>query len=327
MNIFDVLIVQPIFNFLLFIYNYIGDFGIAIILLTIVIRLLLWPLVKKQLRQTKLMRKIQPELKKIKAKAKGNKQLESQMMMELYREKGVKPFGSILILLIQLPIFLAIFRVVRIFSEHADQIEQYTYGFLKNFDRVKDILSDPSSFDPNLLGIIDLSKHAIGQGSTYWPLLILAAVAALFQYIQSKQTMPQTDEKKKLRDMFRDAAEGKQADQAEMSGAMMRNMSMIFPIMTFVISINLPGAVVLYYATTSIVAVIQQAFVLREDEEELEKLASEPNKKRAKKAQEAVIVKQPAAKKSAHVSSKSVKAKSSTNSGGQTVVRRISAKK
>lgn len=333
MNIFEVLIVQPIFNFLLFIYNYVGDFGVAIILLTIVIRLMLWPLVRKQLRQTKLMRKIQPELKKIKAKAKGNKTLQSQMMMELYREKGVKPFSSMLVLLIQLPIFIALVKVVRLLSMNRDQIETYTYGFLQSVGRIPDLLANPETFNENLFNIIDLTRHAIGQGAIYWPALILAVTAAIFQYIQSKQIMPKVEEKKKLRDMFREAANGKEVDQAEMNNAMMSNMTVIFPFMTFFIAIYLPGAVVLYYATTSIVAVIQQWFVLREDEEELEKLAAEktPASKKAK-AREAVIVKQPSKKSSSKKSTKPVKPVKSANSkpaeksNGATVVRRISAK-
>ena len=80
MNIFDQLLTQPIFNLLALIYNFVGDFGISIIILTVLVRFLLWPLVKKQLHQTKLMRNIKPELKKIKKKANGNRMMESQMM-------------------------------------------------------------------------------------------------------------------------------------------------------------------------------------------------------------------------------------------------------
>ena len=121
---FTELIVQPIFNLLVLIYALIPghNFGLAIILFTIVIRLLMWPLVKKQLHQTKLMRQVQPELKKVKAKAKGNKALEAQLMMELYKERGIKPFSSIGVLIIQLPIFLALFRVIHLFTDQRGKI-------------------------------------------------------------------------------------------------------------------------------------------------------------------------------------------------------------
>ncbi len=107
MNLFDRLLTQPIFNLLAFIYNFIGDFGVSIIIVTILIRLLMWPLVKKQLHQTKMMRQIQPELKKIKQKANGNRMLESTMLMELYRETNIKPWSWMLVLLIEIPSMIA----------------------------------------------------------------------------------------------------------------------------------------------------------------------------------------------------------------------------
>ena len=78
MNIFDILIVQPIFNVLIGIYSLVpgGDFGVSLIIFTVLTRFVMFPLVKKQLHQTKIMRKLQPELAKIKKRAKGNKQLE-----------------------------------------------------------------------------------------------------------------------------------------------------------------------------------------------------------------------------------------------------------
>src|SRR5574344_1428436 len=98
---FETIVLKPIFNALMLIYSVIpgGDFGVAIIIFTILIRFLLYPLVRSQLRQTKLMRKMQPELAKIKAAAKGNKQVEAMQQMELYKRYGIKPFRSILILI------------------------------------------------------------------------------------------------------------------------------------------------------------------------------------------------------------------------------------
>src|SRR3982750_4550910 len=105
-SIFTTIIVQPIFNLLVLIYAIIPghNFGLAIILFTILIRLLLWPLVKKQLHHAKAIRELSPELKKIKAAAKGDRQKESQMTMELYKERQINPFASLGIVLIQLPI-------------------------------------------------------------------------------------------------------------------------------------------------------------------------------------------------------------------------------
>src|SRR5437763_10926574 len=100
---YTTLIVQPLFNLLVIIYALLPghNFGLALIIFTIIIRLLLWPLVKRQLHHATSMRKLQPELKRIKKETKGDRQLESQRMMELYKEKGINPFGTFPILIIQ----------------------------------------------------------------------------------------------------------------------------------------------------------------------------------------------------------------------------------
>lgn len=324
MSLFDRILTQPIFNLLAFIYNFIGDFGVAIIIVTIIVRLCLWPLVKKQLHQTRAMREIQPELKKIRAKANGNKMLESTMMMELYREKNIKPFSSLLVMVIQIPIMIAIFRVVQIFSGAAYNAANGTnpadfiYPFLADMGRIQELLSGQHL---TLFGVIDLSRTVAG----YWPALIIAAAASLFQYYQSRQIMPDAGNHKKLREMFKEAANGKEIDQADMMAATNRNMMIFMPIMTFMIALAFPGAVVLYYATTSLIAIAQQRYMLSRSEAEMEKMVSKgvfkrrrknAKSKREQNAKEAVIVR----KKDLQTDDKS------SSSGGKTVVRRIKAK-
>ena len=298
MDIFNVLIVQPIFNALLLIYAAVGDFGLSIIIFTIFVRLALWPLIKKQLHQTKLMRKVQPELKKIKARTKGNKQLEAKLMMEMYKEKGIKPFSSIGVLLLQLPIFIGIYQVIIIITQHKDQIESHLYDFTKQLPDISSIIANPKNFDENLFGVINLTETAIGGGSIHLPLVILALIAAAFQYIQTKQIMPDSGSQKKLRDILKDASAGKEADQSDISAAMSSKMVTFMPLLLLAFALFLPGAVVLYYAATSIVAVIQQYFVLRQDEEEMEILADEKPNKKPRIAREAKIVSKKSNKKS-----------------------------
>jgi membrane protein insertase, YidC/Oxa1 family, C-terminal domain len=314
MNIFDLLIVQPIFNLLLFIYNFVGDFGVAIILLTIAIRFLLLPMVKKQLHQTKLMREIQPELKRIKKQAKGDKMMESQMMMALYKEKGVKMSSSFLVLIVQLPVFMAVFGVIRNWDHY---LESFTYPFLQNFMNIPNFIANPTT--PKLFGLVDLSQWPIHDGVIEWALIFLALLAAGLQFYQTRQVTPTEDKtkKKKFKEYFAEAAAGKEVDQSEMTASMTKNMMYFFPIMTFFVAMSLPGAVVLYYAVQAGVAVFQQHFILNHNKKDLEKLANEPNKKRAKNAVEAEIVKRPA---------REVVKKSKSKSGGATVVRRIKAK-
>src|SRR5690554_4774891 len=131
---FELLIVKPLFNLLVLIYALIPghNFGLAIIVFTIVIRFLMWPLVKKQLRQTKAMRDLQPELKRIKAAAKGNKQQESLMMMELYKERGINPFSSIGTLIIQLIILIGLYSGLRRVVDNPQAIFDFAYSWVQD---------------------------------------------------------------------------------------------------------------------------------------------------------------------------------------------------
>lgn len=281
MSLFDQFIVQPIFNVLAFIYGVIpgSDFGISLIILTVLVRVLMWPLVKKQLHQTKLMRALQPELKKIKTRAGGDKQQEAKLMMELYRERGVKPFSSIGLLLIQLPIFIALYRVIQIITVHRDDIAKFTYQPIEQLQPIANIINSADhQFNESLLNIVNLSKIAVTNTGIYWPLVVIAVLAAVLQYIQSRQITPQPTEKKKLRDLFSDAAKGKDVDQTEVSTVMTNNMIILFPFLTLMIGLYLPGALVLYFAVSSLVAVIQQHMLLNRDVEEMEVIASDGTK-------------------------------------------------
>ncbi len=285
MNIFELFIVQPIFNLLLFIYSIVpyADFGIAIIIFTIIIRFALWPLVVKQLHQVKAMRKLQPELARIKKATKGNRQLESMQMLELYKKHEVKPFRSILILLIQLPIFIALYQVIQVFTTHRDSIDKFTYGFMQVFEPVKKLLADPSNFNEKFLGLIDLTQHAISPTGISIFLVVLAGIAAYTQYVISKQTSP-TNTNKRLRDVLAEAGEGKQPDQAELNAVMTGKMIKFLPFMMFFIMLSLPGALALYYVTSNLFAAVQQHYLLKRDAEEMDKLAGQQIKAAGKKA-------------------------------------------
>jgi YidC/Oxa1 family membrane protein insertase len=285
-NIFEVLIVQPLFNLLMLLYSVIpgGDFGVSIILFTILLRFAMYPLVKRQLHQTKAMRKLQPELEDIKRRTKGNRQLQGVEMMELYKKHGVSPFRSVGILIVQLPIFIALYVVIQIFALHRDELSKWTYDFIENIGPIKHIIEHPSAFNEKLFGIVDLTQHAFSPTGINITLALLAVVAAIGQFIQSKQTLPQSPNQRRLRDILSDASSGKEADQSEINSAVMGKMIYVLPVFMLFIMLSLPGAIALYYATTTIVAVIQQSIILREDEEELEEIAAEhPSKKQSPK--------------------------------------------
>jgi YidC/Oxa1 family membrane protein insertase len=230
------------------------------------------------------MKKLQPQLAEIKKKAKGNKQMESMQMLELYKKNGVNPFRSIGILIIQLPIFIALYHVIQIFTLHRDQIAKFTYDFMEGIGPIKHLIEHPEQFNEKLLGVVDLTKSAFSNGHVDVILILLAVVAAGTQYVMSKQTMPQAENKKRLRDVMAEASAGKTTNQSEMNAIVMSKMVKILPFFMFFIMVSVPGALALYYAVSNLVAVGQQSFLLRQDEEELEEIAETPSEKPGKKA-------------------------------------------
>lgn len=272
---FETFVVQPIFNLLAFIYAVIPghNFGVAIILFTIIVRLLMWPVVKKQLHQAKAMRKLQPDIKKIKKAAKGNKQKESAMMMELYKEKGINPFATIVPLFIQLPIFIGLYIGLRKVVLDPQQIIDFSYGFVQNLPFMKDLAGNIGQFDETLFGFIDLSRAAFGPSGVYIPALIIVLASVFVQYKQAVQLMPQDPEARSLRQILKDAGSGKQADQSEMNAAIGRSTKFLLPAMVFLFTVTIASALSLYWLTSGIVAFIQQKIVLDKDEEEMEVIA------------------------------------------------------
>jgi YidC/Oxa1 family membrane protein insertase len=294
MGFFDTVIVQPVFNLLLTLYGLIGDFGIAIIVFTIITKLLLWPLTKKQLHQAKLMRKLQPELAKIKKNAKGNRQVESLQMMELYKKHNVKPFRQMLVLIIQLPIFIALYRVILMIMQNTDAVEKYAYEVVKNIGRVSDVIQNSNAFHPNLFGVIDLSQQATGPVTiSSLVVLFMVAAAVFIQYLISKQQMPGSQNKRKLRDIFKESATGKEVDQSEINVAVSSSMTKFLPIMMFLVFINVFGACVLYYLMTNIMTAVQQTKMFKRDEEEMEELADKKILKDISKIEEGEVVNTP----------------------------------
>ncbi|MEX0919510.1 MAG: YidC/Oxa1 family membrane protein insertase [Candidatus Saccharimonadales bacterium] len=231
------ILLEPLLNALLFLYAIIpgGNFGIAIILLTLAIRLLMWPLVKKQMHHQKAMRELQPEIAKIKKKAKGDKQKESQMMLELFKKKEINPFGSIGLALMQFPVLIALFFVLR--EVVTGDIAASTYSFIQNFPAISEIIANPETFDPTLFGYFHMAESSI----------ILALFAGAAQFFQGRQITPQS------------------SDPNDKSAQMGATMMKVFPVITVIVASALPSALALYWTVSSGVAVIQQHFVLNSE--------------------------------------------------------------
>lgn len=239
------ILLNPLFNALLLIYALLPghDFGVAIIVLTILIRIALWPLVKRQLNHQKAMRDLQPEINKIKQKSKGDKQKESQMMVELFKEKDINPFASLGLALLQFPILIALYVVLKDIGDPT-KIQEAVYPFIASLGPVKDILANPGNFHPTFLGFVDMTK----------PSVVIAVLAGVAQYFQARQLTP------------------KDANKSGLAAQLGFNMTLLFPILTIAIGIRFPSALALYWLTSSLVAIFQQQLVFSEEVTLIEKL-------------------------------------------------------
>jgi len=290
---FDTFIVQPIFNLLVFIYALLPghNFGLAIIIFTVIVRLLMWPLVKKQLHQTKVMRRIQPELKKIKKAAAGDKQKESVMVMALYKEYGVNPLGSIGVLFLQFPILIGLYSGLHRLIVDNKEIIDFSYPFVQHLSWMQHLATNIHHFDTTLFGVVDLTRAANGPKGFYLPAFIIVVGSAVVQYFTSKVLMPTDKDARSLRDIFKSAGEGKQADQAEVNAAIGRSTRFLLPAMIFIFTINIASGLGLYWLVSGLVAYIQQAIIFRRDEVELEaSIGSGVSKKDSSKVVEGEVV-------------------------------------
>jgi YidC/Oxa1 family membrane protein insertase len=273
---FTTFIVQPIFNVLTLIYALLPghNFGVAIILFTILTRFALYPLLKKQLRHTKAMRELQPELKKIKAQTKGNRQQESLLTMELYKEREIKPMSFIGLMALQIIVFFALFSGLNKIVNDPQAIYTFSYPFVQNLPSMQELSADISQFDNTLFGFVDLGRAAVSsETGFYFPAFLLVLGSSIIQFFQIRQTMPSDKQSRKLREILKDANSGKQADTSEINAAMGRNMSYLLPIVIFIVTIGFPAALSLYWFVGGLIAYAQQTYLLKQDEFDMTKLA------------------------------------------------------
>lgn len=341
-NLLDIIIVRPIVNILFLIYSVVGDFGLAIILFTIVVKLLTWPLMKRQINQTKMMRKIQPELAEIKKNCKGNRQMESLQMMDLYKKNNIKPMRSMLSILIQFPIFIALFTAINVSvrpcavnedysvpintctnkTDTTYSVEHSAYPFVRPLNNINTLINQQNEyfrayekdaenakyeFEPKLFGVVDLFARPSSVFKEFnlsnVIIFLFALASAGTQFIMARQndvTRKKGQKGKSLRDMMKEAADGKDISQDEINAYSQSQMTYMMPIMMFFIMINLPGAIVLYYLLNTGITVILQKIVLSRNLDVMEEAADKKVLKElrdaTKKIQEGEIVSEEATK-------------------------------
>ncbi len=238
-ELFQTLVHDPLYNVLIFLYNTVAfeDFGLAIIVITVILKFILFPLSQKQIESQRQLQALQPKIKAIQEKYKEDKEKQAKVLMEFYKENKVNPFGGCLPLVVQLVFLIAIYRIFLTISEE---------GFVVDAGALYPFVSNPGQIHTFFLSFLDLSK------SNIW----LAAVTAAFQYWQTKMLMQtKADEQKKQ-------PKEKQEGEPDFSQMMMKQMLFLGPALTFFIGMQFPSGLMLYWLTSTIFMIVQQKYLL-----------------------------------------------------------------
>ncbi len=235
LSIWNAVIHDPLLNGLIFLYNTVAfhNLGIAIILLTTLIRFVLYPIFRKSARHQKVMQELQPKLKKIQEEHKSDRVKQGEAMMALYKEHDINPMSGFFLLLVQLPILIALYSIFRNLDPGA-------------FTGLYSFVNHPEVLNYTFGSLINLAERSIVGGN-----LIILIFAAVAQFYQAKLTIPPQKS-------------GVVEGPAEKLG---RKMVLVGPIITVVVLWQMPAAVSLYWLTTSIFSIIQQVIVNKEHDE------------------------------------------------------------
>lgn len=225
--LFNLLLYQPLFNILVLFYEYIPgkSFGFAIIILTVLIKLILYPLGSRAIKSQKELSELQPKIKELQEKYK-DKEEQAKQLMALYKKEKINPFSGFLPLFIQLPILIALYQV---FWKGLDPAQ---LSLLYNF------IPSPGSINSLFLGFLDLAK------SNTW----LAILVGVTQFLQIKLAIPKNDPKKKNNDF---------------STHLQKQMQYFMPVFITLIFFGLPAALGIYFITSSLFTIIQQYIILK----------------------------------------------------------------
>lgn len=227
---------DPVYNGLVFFIDTVpgGDVGVAIILTTIVVKVLLFPLSIKAARTQRIMRELDPKLKAIKEEYKDKREEQAKAMMEVYKEAGLNPFASVLLLFIQIPIIIALYLTV----SPAGSISLPAI----NPDILYSFVPNPETITMMFLGFMDITAKSL-------PLAVLAGVT---QYFHARLAIPAPEPK----------VENAPADfKADFARSMQMQMRYVMPIIIFVVAYTISAAIALYFTVSNIMAIFQEFLV------------------------------------------------------------------
>jgi len=234
---------QPIWNLLVWLYTTIPgrDIGLAIIALTVLVRIILWPFQQSALRSQRALQDLQPKLRAVQEQHKDDRAALGKATMDLYAREKVSPFSSCLPLLIQFPFLIALYQVLN-------------EGLTKaNFDLLYPFIASPGSIDPTSFGLVNLAKASL-------PLAVLAGIA---QFVQTKMLPMHTPP----------PGAGAGAKDEDRLARVNKQMLYLMPAFTVFIGASLPGGLTLYWFVTTLVAIFQQWLFLRNHTKRVSALA------------------------------------------------------
>ncbi len=239
-ELFKTVFYEPIFNLLIFLYNIVpgSDLAIAIILLTIIIKLILFPLSKKSIESQKSLQELQPKIEEIKKQYGDDREKMGKEMMQLYKDHKVNPLSSCLPLLLQLPFLIAVFHVFR--NGFGEKALEMVYPFIATPEAVT--------------SIIELS-------SPNWYLALLAGGA---QYFQTKMMMADKPQ-----------IQTPGSKDESMASVINKQMMYFMPLITVFIGLTLPGGVALYLLVVTLLTILQQKLIFGSNKNKGEKAVEE----------------------------------------------------
>ena len=236
-------------NILVFFYQIIpgNDFGIAVIMVTVLIRVLLYPVSAKGIKAQKIIKEIQPEIKEIQDKYKNQKEIQVKKVLEVYKKAKISPFSAFVPLLIQLPVLIALYRVL--WGVQSSEALGSLYGFIPA----------PQEISSLFLGFIDLAGNGFIQeinGGTVFLIgnMIIIFGAVVAQFFQMKMTLSKKEKEK---------SGGKKEAAQEVAERMQKQMIYFFPFFTLFILLKLPLAIGLYWLVSTLFSIVQQYFILK----------------------------------------------------------------
>lgn len=244
--IFHAILYDPLYNGLVFFINVVpyADVGLAVIAITLVVRIVLFPLFSKNIKIQAKLKKIEPELKKLKEQYKEDRQTQAHKTMEIYRRENINPFVSILTFFVQVPIFLALYFI-------------FLRGGLPEIDPslMYSFVTEPSTVNMHFLGLIDLAGRSF----------ILAGLAGASQFVYMKvspagNVKPRSENPSMKEDLTR---------------SMQLQMKFGLPVIVAMISYFISAAVALYWTTNNLFGIFQELFIRRRMERDEANTADE----------------------------------------------------